>query len=245
MDMRQSGATFPETMWSLVACAEDADHPRSARARETLARVYWSAVYAFLRRSGRSRDEAEELTQAFFADVVSGRALLARASPERGRLRTLMIAAVKNYQIDVHRYEEARRIGKAWSLSSMDVELEEQRGPAHADESPDVRFDREWAASVVNEALCRCRRHFEDAEKQAHWKLFEARVVRPLTSPSDAPPLAGMAQALGFGSAADAAAAVQVVKKRFDVILREVTAETTAPGEEAEDEWRWLHRILG
>lgn len=245
MELRQSGATFPDTMWSLVTRAEDASDPRSTIARESLARVYWPAVYAFLRRSGRSRDEAEELTQAFFADVVSGRALLAGASPERGRLRTLLIAALKNYRIDVYRREASRGDGQTWSLSSMDVELEEQRVSTRADDAPDVGFDREWAATIVNEALCKCRRHFEDAGKLAHWKLFEARVVRPLTSPSDPPSLANLAQELGFRSTADAAAAMQVVKKRFDVILREVTAETTASGDDAEDEWRWLHRTLG
>lgn len=245
MELRQSGATFPETLWTLVACAERANGAEGARARQALACMYWPAVYAFLRRSGRTRGTAEELTQAFFTDVVEGRDLFAGASSERGRLRTLMVAALKNYQIDVHRREASRRVDCTWSLSSFDVEEEERRGVSRAGESPEVDFDRQWAAAVVREALRRCRAHFEGSGKARHWKLFELRVVQPVAAPSEPPSLAGLSSELGFRSSADAAAAMQVVKKRFDAILREVTAETTAPGDDAEDEWRWLHRVLG
>lgn len=245
MELRQSEATFPDTMWSLVAHAENPSDPLCTKARENLARLYWPAVYAFLRRSGRTRTEAEELTQAFFADVVTGRALLAGANAQRGRLRTLVIAALKNYLIDVHRRHASRREDTTWSLDSVQFEHEEQRHATSTTELPESGFDRRWAAAIVSEALRRCQSHYEATGKASHWKLFERRIVRPLIHPADPPPLAAAAQELGFAAAADAAAAVQVVKKRFDALLREVIAESTAPGEDAEDEWTWLHRTLG
>lgn len=244
MDLRQSEATFPDTMWSLVTHAENEADAACTRARQALASVYWPAVYAYLRHTGRGRDEAEELTQAFFSDVVAGRALLSGVTRERGRLRTLIISALKNYMVDVHRRKVARRADCTWSLDAPNFEPEENRTRLGDGESPEVGFDRRWAAALVSEALHRCLAHFVSSGRGEHWRLFEARILRPIAGPTDPPPLAVVANEFGFRSAADAAAAVQVVKKRLEAIMREVAAETTAPGDDAEDEWIWLQRTL-
>lgn len=260
MNLEQSGSPFPQTLWTLVRCAAGGgvDSAERSAAVGRLVEVYWPAVYSYLRRLGRGREEAAEITQAFFADVALGRGLLAGADQGQGRLRSLLVAALKNYLVDRHRRAAVRGGGVTATVSAERVEYEEGliagmnggRGGgagglgASGADGADAAFDRRWALAQVQEALARCERHFRSSGKPRHWVAFEARVVRPSIGLSEAPPMAELAAELGLESAADAAAAVQVVKKRFEALLREVIAETLGEGEDAEGEYGYVTGLL-
>lgn len=231
---QRPASTFETTQWSVLKGVHDNDPARRRETLDRLCRAYWPAVYAFFRRS-HDADLAEELTQAFFTDVVLGRALFESADPARGRLRALFRRALANFQIDAHRRREVRR---ACSLDRSRLAREEASllADRHAT-SPDLAFDRRWAALVLEEALRRCERHFLDSGRESAWRLFESRVILPAmrhTAPDDLP---AQARQAGFdGSPAAAAAALQYVKRRFRLALREVVAETTDPAQAAAEE---------
>ena len=82
------------TSWILIEDARNPESPTSRISQETLMRRYWPAVFAFIRSSGRSEQQAEDLTQGFFCDVVIGRDLLARADDRRGRFRSLLLSSL-------------------------------------------------------------------------------------------------------------------------------------------------------
>lgn len=229
-------AGFRTTRWSLIdrLRAGDADGRAAA---ETIARAYWPAVYGWLRRHGRQGEDASELTQAFFERVVLGRRLFERADREQGRLRSLIVAALKRFMIDGYRRQSARG------------------GPPRALETaPDPEaavdphtFDRLWAAASLREALARVERHFRERGREGHWLLFERRVLGPAIHAVEQPPIADVMHECGFTSPSLAAAAVQTVNRRLHAVLREVVAETVA-GEsagEVEDELSLLKRVLG
>lgn len=236
-------AAFDTTRWTLLGALRSDDTARSAAAREILMRRYWPPVYAALRRSGRSRDAAEELTQAFFAEVVVGRSLFERADAERGRLRTLLLTALRRFVVDQHRREVTRGHGRLAPLEALDSE--DAMLPTNDTETLEQAFDRRWALVVVEEALQRCERHFISKDRAGHWRLFEARVVRPALANVAPEPLATAAARCGFGSPADGAAAVQVVKTRLQAIIREVAAETTQTPEDGEAEFAMAVAALG
>ncbi len=226
--LERTGARFQPTRWTLVDALRDNDDDGRRRAMEELVRLYWPAVYGFLRRSGKARDAAAECTQAFFADVVLRRGLFETADAARGRLRTLVLAALKRHLIDLHRSTSASERRRAWGVDVGMLDAEDDahgRCPASGDESPDTFFVRRWAVAQLEEAMRRCERHFRSTGKARHWELFEARVVQPAVGAVEARPLAEAAAALGFRSAADGAAAVQVVRKRMLALLAEVTLE--------------------
>ncbi len=226
MRWEDSGAAFPITRWSLVvAAAGDASGQRAA----AIIDLYWPAVYAFLRRRQYSRDKAAELTQAFFADVVIGRDLFRNADATRGRLRSLVVAALKNFIIDASRREVARGGDRIGPLDAAWLDREESLLTADSSE-PDAAFERRWGLAQLEEALRRCEEHFERISKQAHWKAFEARILRPSLRPFEPPPLDQLVGELGFRSPADVAAAVQVVKRRLVILLEEVAAEVGDDG---------------
>lgn len=204
-----------------------------------LVELYWPPIYAYLRRSGLPSEDAAETTQAFFTDVVLQRKLFQRADAERGRLRTLLLTALRNYLRDGHRRHEARG-GHGMSLT--DLQREEVVAPEIAQLNPEQAFDRRWAMATLEEALARSREHF--ASKPAHWKAFEARVLRPSIAAVEPPPLARVADELGFRTPADAASAVQVVRKRTAALLLEVVGETVADPEARDDEYRLVLALL-
>lgn len=240
--MDQRRLDFPDTMWTLVdqaAGRRDVD-PRHALGR--FMEVYWPPVYSFLRRSGLGREEADECTQAFFADVVLGRRLLDGTDRTKGRLRSLLFAAASNFLADHARRKHAR--AKHTASAGRSLDREESRLEKMGDVDARAAFERGWACAVVEEALARCEKHYRASGKEGHWRLFEARVVRPSVASVEAPALVDVATPLGFRTPADAAAAVQVVKKRFGALLREVIQETTSGAEEAEFEYREVIKMF-
>src|SRR5579864_9067442 len=86
---------FPTTSWSLViAAAKPTTSSRAALA--SLCKMYWPPIYAFVRRAGYDRDQAQDLTQAFFTALLE-KNYLGDADRERGRFRTFLLAAVKHF----------------------------------------------------------------------------------------------------------------------------------------------------
>lgn len=234
MELNKTHARFETTSWTLVR-EVSVGGERCERAAAELMRRYWPAVYAYLRGSGMRRDEAEEATQGFFTDVVLARGLIERADPDRGRLRTFILTSLKRYLVDQYRRVRARGGGRVASIEAFD--REEDAWGASSLEGVQA-FDRRWAVAQLEEAIRRCESHFLSNGKAGHWEAFEDRVYRPAVVGSTPSPLAELAPRCGFRTPADAAAAVQVVKKRALTLLREVVAESVADPSEIEREYR-------
>jgi RNA polymerase sigma-70 factor (ECF subfamily) len=241
VDASNTHAEFQTTCWTLVR-ELGGEGDAAQRAADEAMRRYWPAVYAFLRRSGFRRERAEETTQAFFTDVVIGRSLFERADPDLGRLRTLLLSALKRYLVDLHRREVAR--GSRNRLPAEAIEREEGNWADVEMDGPDA-FEIRWASAQLEESMRRCEAHYRSSGKAAHWEAFEDRVVRPAVGSGTPTPLGELATRLGFRGPADAAAAVQVVRKRALALLREVVGETVRDETEIEQEYRDTLRLLG
>lgn len=238
---REGGeAAFQTTSWTLLQGLHANDERQRRESLEVLARVYWPPIYAYLRRLGRPPEEAADLTQGFFSDVVVRRGLLDGADPERGRLRDLIRTALRRYVIDAHR---TTRRPRDRQLVSLDAMQREERLLNHEAATPhDEAFDRRWALALLQEAMRRTEAYFVAASKAEHWRIFEARVVRPATRCAEPPSLPQLAEAYGFANAADASAAIQVVKKRLLAILQQVAAEA---GDGSQASGQALKAMLG
>ncbi len=242
MELQRSDARFQTTRWTLVDALDGVDEARRRAALESLSALYWPAVYAYLRRQGKGREDACEITQAFFAEVVLSRALFKHADQSRGRLRTLILSALKNYLVDRHRRDVSR--GSEITLSLDGLALAEHEIAQADGAAPEAVYDRQWALVLFREAIRRCEEHFSSTGRRRHWQLFEARVVRPAAGGCESPPLTQVAPQLGFAGAADAAAAVQVVKRRITALLREVAAETATTPADQQAEYDALRSLL-
>ncbi|USN98646.1 MAG: sigma-70 family RNA polymerase sigma factor [Phycisphaeraceae bacterium] len=227
---------FETTRWSLIDALRSGDADRAREAGNRLITLYWPAVYGYLVRSGLDAERAGEVTQAFFADVVIARRLFEIADQETGRLRSLLLTALRRYRIDL-----ARR-GKThpdWDRPDPSLMREVADRAGRAD-SPEAVFDREWAIAALDEARRQCEAHFCSNGRRAHWALFEARHITPVASGTSPTAFELLAPVYGFDSAAAAAAAVQVVRRRFRSILVSLMSDQNANNAEEE-----AGRLLG
>ncbi len=209
---------------------------------EALASRYWPPVYASVRRMGRSCQDAADLTQAFFADVVLGRRLFDQAEAQRGKLRTLLLTALKRFMIDEHRRRKCRPDEGCLSLDAL--EREERFLAREPDMDPQATYERRLAMVQLEEALRRCERSLVDGGLEKHWAAFDAFVVKPAIGAVSPPPLAKLAKELGFASAVHVSSALKVVRKRFRLLLREVVAETVIDPADQEAEYRQVVALL-
>lgn len=218
---------FDTTRWSLVLhAAGGGDGARSAL--ETLCRTYRPAVLAYVRAHQRRREDAEDLTQAFFTHLLEQR-LAERADPERGRFRAFLLTSLKHFLASQHaRASAQRRGGGAEALPLEDFEPADDDGPEQA-------FEREWAQSVLGEAMARLHTEACRAEKEA---LFLR--LRPfLLELPDEDEYAAVAEAFGLRRNT-LAVAVHRLRARLQELVRAVVADTVSHGGEAESELRRL-----
>lgn len=240
--LERSDAGFPKTRWSLVDLLVQGDMAQRQEALGVLALTYWPAIYASLRQRGKSRNEAQELTQAFFAEIVMGRQLFEQADINRGSLRNLLLVALKRFLIDQH-----RRTDKPTFRFQVPVEEISQEDEALQEDvalDPDTLFDRRWAVAVLEEALKRCEKHFCSTGKKSHWDAFDMRVIKPSLGTMTVPSHEQIADTLGLSSADDSVSAIRVVRKRLQAILWQVIAETTPDVSEQQLEYQSVLKLL-
>lgn len=156
MDRNSPG--FPSTRWTAVRQAAGDDDPNAAKALAEICDIYWYPLYAYFRRCGKAAEDAEDLTQGFFVKLLE-RGLLGNADPERGRLRTFLLACAKHHMLD----EKARaQAGKRNGWAGFDIELAERRYAAEpVDElAPDRLYQRRWALGILERTLGSLEREY-------------------------------------------------------------------------------------
>ena len=163
---------FAETAWSIVLAAGAATPARAREGMAQLCRIYWRPIYAYLRRIGYAREEAEDLTQSFFQHLLENDTLR-RASREKGRFRSFLLGALKVCLSDEQaRRRTLKRGGGAQLISTDELEAEELHHlRAQHEATPDEILDARWASVILERALTKVRREFS-AEGKA--ETFEA-----------------------------------------------------------------------
>ncbi|MBI3414589.1 MAG: sigma-70 family RNA polymerase sigma factor [Verrucomicrobia bacterium] len=227
---------FNTTHWSVVLAARGDDTTCVHAALSTLCQAYWYPLYAHVRRRGHDAENARDLTQGFFAQLLARNAV-ELADPQRGRFRTFLLAALDNFLHHAHRDAQALKRGGGKETVSLDAQDAEQRFALEpADErSPDREFDRRWALATLERARGRLRHEFALAGKA---ELFD--LLRPhLQGDADGPAYAPIAAQLNLTVGA-VKVTVHRLRRRYGELLREEVAQTLANPADAEAEIRHL-----
>ena len=145
--------SFHTTRWSVVRRAAGGSDTVARQALAAFCSGYWYPIYAFIRRSGKSPHDAEDLTQGFFARLVA-KDILASADPSKGKLRTFLLSCVRHFLADEHDRARAEKRGAALLMSFDAVEAEERYAIEPVDDlSPDRLFQRRWALTLLDQTL--------------------------------------------------------------------------------------------
>lgn len=227
--------SFNTTQWTLVVAAGDSMHPGSSEALADLCQSYWYPLYAYLRRRGYPQEEAEDLVQGFFAQLLDKKYIKA-ADKERGRFRSFLLASLKNFAANEWDKKTAQKRGGATTTLSLDFETAEGRYHIEpADErTPEQVFERGWATAQLEQVLERMR---SDTEEEGDVERFEA-FKGFLTGESDLK-YKDVAEQLGMSEGA-VKVAVHRLRQRFGAMLRDEVARTLNDPNDVDDEIRHL-----
>ncbi|YCM42904.1 hypothetical protein V2O64_16470 [Verrucomicrobiaceae bacterium 227] len=229
---------FPQTRWSLVVTAARPE------ALEELCEIYWRPVYHFLRRSGRSQEDAEDLTQSFFAELVQGDCL-SRARQEKGKLRSFLLGALKRHLSAGRKFDlRAKRGGGALHLPMASSELDFDDVEHHyaaqpVDErSPDRIFEQRWVVELLERAHRRLRVDYAATGKEQEYELLKASVMTTGE-------VAGSEVARKL-KVKEASVRVMVhrLRRNFRAAFKDEIAETVADRSEVEEEFLRLLEVF-
>ena len=216
------------------------DTPNAQAALETLCRTYWYPLYAYARRRGQSVEDAQDLTQAFFARLLE-RHWVADADQQRGRFRTFLLTAMNRFMAGEWDKMRAQKRGGGQGhvpLRLGDAETRYGCEPAD-DRTPEQYFERRWALTLLDTVLQQLRSEYE-AEGKA--EVFAA-LNSTISGGTESQPYAILAEQVGLSEGA-VKVAVHRLRKRYRQLLRAQIAQTMAEGEDVDEELQHLFAAL-
>jgi RNA polymerase sigma factor (sigma-70 family) len=238
-DAHHGPAAFTTTHWSVVLTAQGRS-PAADEALEKLCRTYWWPLYGFVRRNGYKPEEAQDLTQGFFALLLERRDLDV-VRQEKGRLRSYLLVSLKNFLAKARRRELAVKRGEGRALVPLDELLARERADLEPTDTltADRIYERRWALTLLEQVLKRLEREYQSA---GNAKLFDC--LKEFLS--DEP---------GRRSQAEVAAELDVtenavkqafhrLRQRYRHLLHDEIAQTVAVPGDVEDELRHFIAVL-
>jgi RNA polymerase sigma factor (sigma-70 family) len=237
----RAASRFPTTRWTLIRrIAEGGASDRDA-ALEEVCVLYWPPVYGYLRSCGADAHEAEDLTQGLFAKLLKGESI-ARIEEGRGRLRSYLLTAAKNYWSGELRRKGRVKRGGSTPAFSIDPAKLEALAPWIEDDGqapPDLAFERLWAATVLETAYAKLAQRYRENGREAFFDVL-APSIRTDGVEFDR---GKAAEQLGMSDGALRTALLRF-RRSYGDALRRTVADTLAPGEDVEEELRRLREVF-
>ena len=236
---------FVTTRWSLVLQAKGKAVPQAREALADLCRAYWYPLYAFVRKRSRDGHEAQDLTQSFFTRLLE-KDFLGKVTPDRGRFRAFLLAAIKNFIANEWDQARAAKRGGGQPLLSLDaVQIDWDSGesrflnePSH-ELTAERLFERQWALALLDRVVNRLRDEHAELGKLTQFDVLQ----QFLSIDREAAQYAAAARQLTMTESA-VRVATHRLRKRSRALLREEIAQTVASREDVEDELRQLFKAL-
>jgi len=231
---------FPATQWTVVLVAGGTPSPESAVALERLCSSYWYPLYAFVRRSGHSPPDAQDLTQEFFARLIEHN-WIARADRRRGRFRSFLLMAMKRFLSK--EWDKVKTLKRGGQVRFVPLQLDTAetlyaREPADTC-TPEQVFEKQWALVLLQSVLNRLREDYAQESKGALFHTLEPCLI----GSREKQPYAALAAELGM-SAGAVKVAVCRLRERYRECLKAEIAQTVASPAEVDEELRHLFRVM-
>jgi RNA polymerase sigma factor (sigma-70 family) len=242
MRSNPQAGTFLSTHWSVVLAVQEPDSQAAAAALDQLCRAYWYPLYVFARRQGHGPEDASDLTQEFFAQLLA-RGGLNRATPERGRFRSFLLGSFKHLLTNEWKRANRQKRGggaEVFSLDELDAEDRFRLEPQDQS-TPERLYERRWAETLLARVLKRLQSEC-DGDGPERARRFDVLKVFLLEDKGTVS-LSEAAAQLGLSVNATKAV-VHRLRQRYREIFREEIAHTVARPEEVEDEIRYLFQAL-
>ena len=238
--MKTHSSPFPTTHWTLIQSVQQGSEQDATKAMEEICKKYWFPIYAYLRRSGRSAHDSEDITQAFFQRLIA-EDTIKLARQERGKLRSFLLTVLVRLLSDLGRYNKALKRGGGERLIAFDeMEAEERYACEPKDiRDPEIIYLHAWAGDLIHNVRAKVQRAFQ---VEGRGEMFAA--LEPYLGNDDSqPPYDELATKLG-STAGAVRLLVHRLRKRFRGLLEREIAKTVMRPEDIQEELAWLRHVV-
>lgn len=224
---------FPITRWTLIQQVNDESANDSRMALEELCQQYAQPVFAFVRQRIKSHEEAEDATQEFFARLIDG-SLLQKADQERGRFRSFLLHAVRDFLADLHDYKNAvKRGGRVQHIS-----FEPQTTPAPSSLTAEQAFEQQWVRATLQAALAELETEYHTTDRQQLFETLKGAL-------DDTEKITARDAALTLRmTEASVRVALHRMRKRLGQIIRQRILDTVEKPDDVDSEIKNLMQLL-
>lgn len=235
---------FHTTQWTHILQARMLDESQRRKVIDALTTRYWNPVYYYLRRKGYEHEDASDLTQGFFCEIVLGRDIFYLADKSKGKFRTFLLTALDRYLIGQHRREKAQKRGGGHRFASFEqLDLENQYS-VESSAAPEHSFLYGWATDILDGALKDLEREYIETDRRVYWDAFYCLVVNPIMTGKPPPSLRELCSHHNIETRKKASNIVTTAKRRFRTLLKQRIMDTGIPEDKVEEELQDLILIL-
>lgn len=243
-DMGGVRESFLTTHWSLIEGIKKHQDKDQALIGLLLER-YWKPVYCYLRRKGYQNEEAKDLTQGFFHEIVLSRRMVERTDPSKGRFRWFLLHSLGQFLIDQKRKGSTKTRIPNDKLVPFDTNDPPMLPQMIVERSPEDCFAYTWKSELVDRTLSEVQAECEEQGLQTHWHIFRDKVLLPTLQNRQSQPMKAIGAQYGVASESRAFNMLLTVKRHFRTALRRNLANTVLTEEDVDEEWRDLLRFFG
>ena len=237
------GQTFLTTHWSLIeSIRSEADSSHALIG--SLLKDYWKPVYCYLRRHGYQNEDAKDLTQAFFHEIVLGNELVQQADQRKGRFRSFLLTALRRFLINIKNKQTARKRVPKGKLIALDLVDPDNLAAVSEDMSPDESFNCAWVSSLLERVFEEVENSCDQDGMTVYCKIFEERVLQPITDQTEPPSVKEICSKYGIEDGHKLANMIITTKRRIRSALEKQIRKLVTSPEEVSDELQEMARFF-
>lgn len=235
---------FETTHWSVVRAVKTDDQTRRRLMVGNLMTTYWKPVYCYLRRKGYNNEDAKDLTQGFFCEIVLGRDLIEKADQAKGHFRNFLLTALERYIVNVIRRKTRQKAKPKGGIIKLSPDKLAELPIPDSIETPEEAFYCSWAADILDQVLSDLREEYCSTNRSAHWEIFRLTVLMPITEGVKSAPRKELCAKFGVDSESKVSNMIITVKRRFRAILRRRLRDFAHSDTAVEEELKSVFEIL-
>lgn len=242
-EMGGTREAFLTTHWTLIEDVK-VSPDKDRKLVGLLLKAYWKPVYCYLRRKGCDNEQAKDLTQDFFDEVVLNRHLVGRADKDKGRFRSFLLYALNQYLINRDRDEKAQKRIPRERLVSLDIAELPDLPQSFVEATAEDSYHYAWLSALLERVISEVKAACQEQGMETHWALFKEHVLRPILGSGDPAPLMELCEKYSIEDPKKASNMMVTVKRRFRAVLIEHVRCSVVAEEQTSEELEYLLKFL-